>query len=143
MNLFKAAFLAASLTTALTSMADPAIKAGTYAIDPAHSRIGFEIPNMVISTVEGRFNGVEGSIVLAEKLEKSSVKASVDINSLDTGTPKRDEHLKSADFFDAGKFGKMTFVSKSITGTPGSFKLNGDLTIKGVTKAVSFDAKFL
>src|SRR6185312_12021903 len=74
---------------------------------------------------------------------KPSVEASVGVNSIDTGTVKRDDHLRSPDFFDVKKYPKMTFVSTGIKGTPDSFKLEGKLTIHGVTKPVVFDAKFL
>ncbi len=119
------------------------MKPGTYDVDPAHSKVGFEIPHLVISSVEGRFTKFEGKVILSDKFERSTVKATADVGSVDTANAKRDEHLRSADFFDAGKFGKMTFESASITGTPESFKLTGNLTIKGVTKPVTFDGKFL
>lgn len=118
-------------------------KAGTYQLDPMHSKLGFEIPHLVISTVEGALTKSEGSVELNEKFEKSKVKASVEVNSINTGVEKRDEHLKSADFFDANKYPKMTFESASISGSPDAFKLIGDLTIKGKKKRVTFDAKYL
>lgn len=132
--------------TALLSFsvyAGTAHKAGTYAIDAAHSKVGFEIPHLVISSVDGTFASFEGSVVLAEKFEKSSVKASVDVKSIDTDNEKRDEHLRSPDFFDVAKFPKMTFESTSIKGTPEAFKMEGKLTIHGVTKTVTFDGKYL
>ncbi len=118
-------------------------KAGTYAIDQAHSTIGFDISHMVISSVDGRFKNFEGSITVADKFEKSNVKANVDVNSIDTGNGKRDEHLKSPDFFDVAKFSKMTFESTSIKGSPESFKMEGKLTLHGVTKPVTFDGKYM
>ncbi len=131
------------LVASISAWGDATYKPGTFQIDPAHSKVGFEIPHLVISTVEGRFTAFEGNVILDPKFEKSSVKATVEISSIDTGDPKRDEHLKSPDFFDVGKFKTMAFVSKSITGTPESFKLNGSLTIKGKTNAVTFDGKYL
>lgn len=118
-------------------------KTGSFAVDPMHSKVGFEIPHLVISSVEGHFNKFDGSIELSDKFEKSSVKASADVGSVDTGVGKRDDHLKSPDFFDAAKFPKMTFASTEIKGTPESFKMTGDLTIKGVTKKVTFNGKFM
>jgi polyisoprenoid-binding protein YceI len=116
---------------------------GQYSVDPAHSKVGFEIAHLVISSVEGRFTDFEGSVELAEKFEKSKVSASASIKSVDTGMPKRDEHLRSADFFDAEKFPKMSFKSSKIEGSPEKFKLTGELTIKGITKKVTFEGKFL
>lgn len=121
----------------------PASNAGKYAVDIAHSKVGFEIPHLVITTVEGRFDKYEGEIELAEKFTDSKVSATIDINSIDTGNGDRDKHLKSADFFDAAKYPSMTFKSKKITGTAENFKVVGDLTIKGVTKEVTLDGKFL
>jgi polyisoprenoid-binding protein YceI len=118
-------------------------EAGTYQVDSTHSKIGFEIPHLVISTVDGKFDQSEGTLDLNENFEKSKVKASVDIGSIDTGLEKRDTHLKSPDFFDAAKYPKMTFESTSIAGSTDSFKLTGNLTIKGVTKKVTFDGKYL
>lgn len=120
----------------------PKYAAGAYQIDPAHSKVGFEIPHLVISSVEGRFNAFEGTLDLNEKFEKSKVKFSVDISSIDTGNSKRDDHLKSPDFFDAGKYPKMTFESTEVKGTPEGFKLTGNLTIHGVTKPQTFEAKY-
>ena len=117
--------------------------AGSYNIDQAHSKVGFEIPHLVISSVEGRFNKFDGVIVLDKDFQKSTFKSSVDVGSIDTGEKKRDDHLLSPDFFDAKKFASMTFVSSEVKGTPEGFKLTGDLTIKGVTKKVTFDSKFL
>ncbi len=132
-------------TAALSFSAGAAVKykSGSFAVDPMHSKVGFEIPHLVISSVEGHFNKFEGTIDLGEKFDKSSVKASADVGSIDTGVAKRDDHLKSPDFFDAAKFPKMTFVSSEIKGSPESFKMTGDLTIKGVTKKVTFNGKFM
>lgn len=133
----------AATVLAFNAHAEVKYKSGSFAVDPMHSKVGFEIPHLVISTVEGHFKDFEGKIELADKFEKSSVKATVEINSIDTGVSKRDDHLKSPDFFDAAKFPKMTFASTEIKGTPDNFKMTGDLTMKGVTKKVTFDGKFL
>ncbi len=117
--------------------------AGKYSLDASHSKVGFEIPHLVISSVEGRFGSFTGEFEMGEKVSSSKVTASVDINSIDTANADRDTHLKGADFFDAAKHPKMTFTSKSITGSFESFKMTGDLTIKGKTKSVVFDGKFL
>ena len=118
-------------------------QAGKYALDESHSKVGFEIPHLVISSVEGRFTKFDGEIELGEKFTDSKVTANIDINSIDTSNGDRDKHLKSADFFDVTKYPKMTFKSKKITGNEKSFKVVGDLTIKDVTKEVTLDGKFL
>lgn len=116
---------------------------GAYDVDVMHSKVGFEIPHLVISTVEGRFTQMSGELQIAENFSKSSVSASVDMKSVDTAVKDRDDHLRSADFFDVEKHPKMSFKSTAIQGSPQKFKLVGDLTIKGVTKKVSFDAQYL
>lgn len=119
------------------------VEAARYSIDTAHSKVGFEIGHLVISTVEGRFTKFDGEIVLAEKFQDSKVTANIDTASVDTSNADRDKHLRSADFFDTEKFPKMTFVSKKITGNAKSFKVTGDLTLHGVTKEVVLDGKYL
>lgn len=119
------------------------IPAGTYNIDPAHSKVGFEIPHLVISSVEGHFSKFEGVLTIDKKLDKSKANLNVDVTSINTDNKDRDDHLRSADFFDATKFPKMTFVVKKISGDTDDLKLTGDLTIKGKTKSVTLDAKYL
>lgn len=127
---------------AFSALADT-YQAGTYAVDPAHSKVGFEIPHLVISTVEGRFTEYTGELTLTSDFAKSSLSAEVQVASIDTAVKDRDGHLKSPDFFDAAKYPRMTFKSKRFEGSPSGFKLVGDLTIKGVTKEVALDAKYL
>lgn len=135
--------LALLLLTTAAHAADAKFEAGSYQLDPAHSKVGFEVTHLVISTVEGRFTKFDGSLDLAEPFDKSTVAVNVDTTSVDTGNGKRDDHLKSADFFDTAKFPTMTFNGTEIKGTPASFTLTGDLTIHGITKKVTFDAKYL
>lgn len=142
-SLFSVAFAVASLGAGAAAFAAPAYKTGTYQLDAAHSKVGFEIPHLVISTVEGRFNDVAGTIELAQKFEASKATVTAQTKSIDTGVAKRDDHLRSGDFFDAAKFPEMKFVSTAFKGKPEAFKVTGNLTIKGVTKPVSFDAKYL
>ena len=145
MKFLKTGLVAAMVSTLAISAfaADAKYNAGKYDVDPAHSSVGFEVPHLVISTVEGKFTKFEGTVELNEKFEKSSVKASADTASVNTGNEKRDGHLKSADFFDSAKNPKLTFESTEIKGTPASFKLIGNLKIKTTTKKVTFDAKYL
>jgi len=134
-------------TLALLAMAtSPAALAwtpGTYSIDTAHSKVGFEVPHLVIATVEGRFNEYRGEVVVGEKLEDSKVSVAIDAKSVDTGNAKRDEHLRSADFLDVEKHPKLTFRSRRVTGKREAFKVVGDLTLHGVTREVTLDGKFL
>lgn len=115
---------------------------GQYKVDPDHTRVEFVIPHFVISEVEGRFNDVKGSFTLEKKFTLSKVDAEVAIASIDTAVVKRDEHLKSKDFFDAATFPTMTLKGKKFTGKPESFTLVADLTIKDVTKEVTFKGKY-
>jgi len=116
---------------------------GTYIIDPAHTRASFSIAHFVISKVEGRFNEVTGTIKFDKDFTKSSFEATIPVSSIDSAVEKRDNHLKSPDFFDAKKFPLMTFKSTEISGDKHEFELTGDLTIKDVTKEVVFEGKYL
>jgi polyisoprenoid-binding protein YceI len=110
----------------------------TWNIDPVHTEIGFKVKHLVISTVSGKFTSFEGKME-AEKKDFSDAKIyfSADVNSIHTGNEQRDVHLKSADFFDAAKFPKLTFTSTSVELKAGSeYKITGNLTIKGITKPV-------
>lgn len=145
MNLKKiTALTALSLFMATTSMAaGKAMPEGKYAVDGMHSKIGFEVPHLVISSVEGHFDKYEGTILVDKKIEKSKVDLSVDIDSISTGVVKRDGHLKSPDFFDAAKFPKMTFTSSKITQTGDNLTVVGTLKIKDKAKEVTLDLKYL
>lgn len=136
--------LTSAFVTLLASVSfAKAIPAGTYTIDTAHSKIGFEVPHLVIATVEGRFTKFDGSITIDPALDKSKATLNVDVGSVDTDNKDRDAHLKSPDFFDAAKNPKMTFVTKKIVGSADDLKLVGDLTIRGKTKEVTLDVKYL
>ena len=137
-----AGFIALGLASTL-ALAKTEIPKGRYNIDPVHSKVGFEVPHLVISSVEGKFKEFSGNIDTSEGFEKAKIEASVSLASVDTSVEKRDEHLKSPDFFDVAKFPKMLFKSTSLSGTPDAFDLKGDLTIKGVTKSVVFKGRFL
>lgn len=115
-----------------------------WTFDKVHSKIQFDVAHMVISEVTGQFHDYEGTI-LADKADFSDAKIdfSIDVKSIDTDDKKRDEHLQSADFFDAGKYPKITFKSKSMKKVEeNKYKLTGDLTIHGVTKTVTLDVKY-
>lgn len=117
----------------------PGYVAGTWAIDPVHSEVSFVVKHMMVSKVRGRFDKFEGTFVTGEDPKSSSVTAEVDLDSINTGQEQRDAHIRSADFFEVEKYPKMTFVSTGITAGANGYVLEGDLTLKGVTKPVAFD----
>jgi polyisoprenoid-binding protein YceI len=117
----------------------PGYVAGTWAIDPTHSEVSFTVRHMMVSKVRGRFDKFEGTIVTAEDPLASTVTASVDLNSINTNQEQRDAHIRSADFFEVEKYPTMDFTSTAIKGGEEGFILEGDLTLKGVTKTVAFN----
>jgi len=131
----KSAILTAILTLAAAAASAQVSK---WQIDPAHSEADFTVKHMGISNVHGRFGNVNGSLNLDEKdITRSSVDATVDITTVDTGVDQRDQHLKSSDFFDSAKYPQMTFVGKNVTNSNGQLQLIGDLTMHGVSKPVT------
>jgi polyisoprenoid-binding protein YceI len=123
----------------ITALQTTTIPAGTWSIDPGHSEIGFTARHLM-SKVRGRFERFEGQVVTGES---PSATATVDLNSINTHEENRDNHLRSADFFDVEKFGAMTFTSTSVTGGGNGLLVTGDLTIKGVTRPVTLDVEVL
>jgi polyisoprenoid-binding protein YceI len=112
-----------------------------WKIDPAHSEINFKVKHLVVSTVRGNFSNYEATID-AEKddFSDAKIKFEADVKSIDTNNEQRNTHLKSADFFDADNYPKMTFVSKSVKKISDfEYKVKGDLTIRNVTKEVTLD----
>jgi polyisoprenoid-binding protein YceI len=127
--------LTAALTLAAGTMA---AQSHDWAIDKSHSEADFSVKHMGISTVHGSFHGVSGVIRFeAGNPAVWSVEATVDVNTVDTGVADRDKHLKSADFFEAEKYPTMTFKSTSVKRDGSGFLVTGDLTLHGVTKAVT------
>ncbi|GLJ62520.1 MULTISPECIES: YceI family protein [Microbacterium] len=117
----------------------PGYRPGTYNLDPAHSEVGFEVRHMMISKVRGAFTVKSATIVLPENVLEASVTASADAASLDTNDEGRDQHLRSADFFDVENHPALTFASTGVRHENGEFYVDGDLTIKGVTRPVTFE----
>lgn len=116
----------------------------TWQIDPAHSSVEFAVKHMMFSTVKGRFSGVSGTIVFDQNnLAKSSVSAVIDVTTIDTHDEKRDNHLRSADFFDVEQFPQITFESTRIELVGANeAQIQGKLTMHGVTRDVTFPATF-
>lgn len=125
-------------TTDFGTTVVPGYVAGTWTIDPVHSEVGFVVRHMMVSKVRGRFRTFGGQIVTAENPLDSTVAAEVDLASIDTGTEQRDDHIRSADFFEVETYPTMTFRSTGIRPAGDDFVLEGDLTLKGVTKQVPF-----
>lgn len=113
-------------------------------VDPSHSNVKFSVSHMVISEVEGSFSGFEGTLdAPGADFNNSSINFSVNVGSINTNSEQRDGHLKSPDFFDVAKYPTMNFKSTSFKKTTGNnYKLDGNLTIKGVTKKVTFDVTY-
>jgi polyisoprenoid-binding protein YceI len=117
--------------------------AGTYELDVAHTSVAFVARHM-LSKVRGRFTEFSGQIEVAERPEDSSVGVEIATESVQTDTGKRDDHLKSGDFFQIEEFPTISFRSTAVRRTGGTtFELDGDLTIKGVTKPVTLAGEFL
>lgn len=138
--LYACAFLLAANPSAYSAGRE--LDPGKYNIDPAHTRVSFLIDHFVVSQVQGRFNDVEGHFTLSQDMSKNEIQATVPIASIDTAVKKRDDHLRSEDFFHAEKYPTMTFKSKSFKGDLDDFEVTGDLTIKDVTKEVTLEGEY-
>jgi polyisoprenoid-binding protein YceI len=115
----------------------PGYVAGTWDIDPVHSEVGFSVRHMAVSKVRGRFDKFDGVIVTAEDPLSSTVTATIDATSINTNQEQRDAHIKSADFFDIENHPTWTFTTTGVKDDDGDYLLDGDLTIRGVTKPVT------
>jgi polyisoprenoid-binding protein YceI len=119
------------------------LRAGTWTIDPAHSEVSFAVRHMMIASVRGYFSAVSGSVLVAQTPEQSSVQADIEVRSLDSRNPKRDEHLLSGAFFDAEKHPVISFRSRSLRDvTVDSAVLAGDLTVRGCRRPVDIAVRF-
>jgi polyisoprenoid-binding protein YceI len=123
-------------TGTLTATSIPGYTAGTWTIDPVHSEVGFTVRHMMVSKVRGKFTTFSGEIVTGADPLDSSVTAEIDLGSITTGNEQRDAHIRSADFFEVEKYPVMTYRSTGIRAGGDGFVLDGQFTLKGVTRNV-------
>ncbi len=118
----------------------PLIPAGTWTVDPAHSEIGFSVKHMGIANVRGKFAAFEGTLELKERLADSRAVGTVQAASIDTGETQRDEHLRSADFFNVEEFPEITFESTRVEAIDDeSSRVYGNLTMHGIAREIKLD----
>jgi polyisoprenoid-binding protein YceI len=130
------------LAGAVLLLAVPAVQAGVYKIDTAHSEVGFAVRHMMISTVRGSFGEFAGTFTYVKgQPAEWSAEVTIQTASIDTREQKRDEHLRSADFFDVENHPTMTFKSTKVETGENGFKLHGELTLLGVTRPVVLDVE--
>lgn len=130
-----------SLVTVIVLVLPGLTQASTWSIDPDHSNVGFSVRHMMVSNVKGNFGKFSGTVEINDKdITKSTAKVSIDTNSINTNVNKRDEHLRSADFFDVARYPTMTFASRKVVRINANrLKIIGDLTLHGVTREVVLD----
>lgn len=122
---------------ALSLLTVPVVFADEYKIDSSHSKAAFTVKHLMVSNVRGEFSKVTGTIVYDEKNPTAiKIDATIDATTVNTSEPKRDEHLRSADFFDVAKYPTMTFKSKSARKTANGLAVTGDFTLHGVTRQI-------
>ncbi|MEV5051472.1 YceI family protein [Arthrobacter sp. LAR12-1-1.1] len=124
-------------------MALPAnVTTGIWTLDPSHSEIGFTVRHAGISKVRGQFTDAAATLDLTENVTDSKVNASIKTASFDSGDANRDGHVRGGDFFDVETFPEISFVSSTIVPKGDAYELQGDLTIKGITRPVALDTEF-
>ncbi|MDQ1083471.1 MULTISPECIES: YceI family protein [Microbacterium] len=128
--------------TDTTALDIPGYKAGTWVLDPAHSEVTFTVRHMMISKVRGTFGMKSATLVAPENPLEATVEASVDVTSVDTKDEGRDQHLRSAEFFDVETYPTMDFRSTGVRIEDGDFLVDGELTIRGVSKPATFSIDF-
>ena len=125
--------------TSSTTTQIPGYVVGTWDIDASHSTVGFSVRHMMVSKVRGYFREFSGELVTAADPSQSSVTATIDMDSIDTRQEQRDAHIKSADFFDVGNHTVMTFRSTGVRAEGEDWHVDGELTLKGITKPVTLE----
>lgn len=119
-----------------TTLGIPGYRAGTWKADPADSKIAFSVRQVLVTTVRGRFTDHDVTIVTGEDPLRSSVAVTIDLASVDTGNPKRDDHISSATFLDAAKHPTMSYRSTGIRHADDGWVVDGELTLHGITRPV-------
>jgi len=117
-------------------------EAGTYALDVSHSSVGFSVRHVMVSKTRGRFADFSGAITIGEDPVESSVEVEIQMASVDTRDEARDGHLQSPDFFDTEQFPTMTYRSTRVTPQGSRWLVEGELTVKGITKQVPLEVEF-
>ena len=116
---------------------------GDWQLDPVHTSVEFVARHLMVTKVRGKFTGVSGNIHVSDDPLGSWAEVTIDPASVETGDEKRDAHLRSPDFFDVERYPEITFRSNRVEGSsPGHFKLEGDLTVHGVTRPVALDVEY-
>ncbi|UDF13703.1 YceI family protein [Antiquaquibacter oligotrophicus] len=126
----------------ITTDIHPQYTVGTWKLDPTHSEVSFSVKHLMISKVRGTFETFDVTIVTAENPADSTIDATIDVASVNTGVEARDQHLRTSDFFLVEEHPEMVFHSTEFTGTPDNFTVTGDLTLRGVTKPVVLTGEF-
>jgi polyisoprenoid-binding protein YceI len=117
---------------------------GVWKVDPGHAEVGFVGRHFGLTKVRGRFTGVDGTVTIGENIADSRVEVTMDMASVNSGSESRDDHLRSADFFDVEHHPTATFRSTTlVAASSASGTLTGDLTIKGISRPVSLDVEYL
>jgi polyisoprenoid-binding protein YceI len=124
------------MSSAPATVAIPGYLAGTWKADPVHSDIAFSVRHLMLATVRGRFTGHDVTIVTSEDPLGSSVTATIDLASVDTGSRVRDDNLRSADYFEVERYPTMSYRSTGVRPTDDGWIVDGELTVHGVTRAV-------
>ncbi len=126
----------------MTTSIAPKLSAGTWVIDPSHSTVGFSVRHLMVSKVRGRFTDFSGQLVIGEE-GSASASAEIQVASVTTDNEQRDGHLKTADFFKAEEFPTATFTATGFRANGSDFTVDGEFTLRGVTKPVTVDVEFL
>lgn len=116
--------------------------AGRWAIDPGHAEVAFVGRHLMLTKVRGRFTGVAGTIVIADRREESRVEATIDVDSVDSGDPTRDGHLRSSDLFDVDRHPTATFRATGLRLDGPRGRMEGELTLRGVTRPVTLVVEY-
>ena len=130
------------MSTTTSTALPTGLTAGTWTIDASHTEASFSVRHAGISKVRGTVAVTEGTVIVGDDLETTSVTVTLDPSTVSTGDANRDGHLKSGDFFDVEKFGQWTFVSTGVREHGSKHVVVGDLTVHGVTKSVELDTEF-